>query len=144
MLQITNVTLTINQGSPLEKILIRDVSLRVLKGEFVVLIGGNGAGKSTLLNLISGALRPDRGQIFIKNTQKKKDYRVSQVMQDPKAGTMENLSILENLAFAWASRRKNPFCFYESKKLRGYFQERLHLLNMDLERRLDEPVAYLY
>lgn len=40
-----------------------DVDLEVQAGEIHALIGPNGAGKSTLINLISGALRPDAGQI---------------------------------------------------------------------------------
>jgi simple sugar transport system ATP-binding protein len=34
-------------------------------GEVVALIGDNGAGKSTLVKTLSGAIRPDRGQIFV-------------------------------------------------------------------------------
>ncbi|KYH37272.1 MAG: hypothetical protein AYL30_006510 [Candidatus Hecatellales archaeon B24] len=40
-----------------------DVSLKVDKGERVVLLGSNGAGKTTLLRTISGLLRPRTGQI---------------------------------------------------------------------------------
>jgi branched-chain amino acid transport system ATP-binding protein len=42
---------------------VRDVSLRVVKGEIVTLIGGNGAGKTTTLRAISGLLRPRTGAI---------------------------------------------------------------------------------
>jgi branched-chain amino acid transport system ATP-binding protein len=42
---------------------VRDVSLRVVKGEIVTLIGGNGAGKTTTLRAISGLLRPRAGAI---------------------------------------------------------------------------------
>ena len=42
---------------------VRGVSLRVQKGEIVVLIGGNGAGKSTTLKAIHGLVRPRRGSI---------------------------------------------------------------------------------
>jgi simple sugar transport system ATP-binding protein len=37
----------------------------VYAGEVVALIGDNGAGKSTLVKTLSGAIRPDRGEIFI-------------------------------------------------------------------------------
>ena len=39
------------------------VSIRVMPGEIVTLIGANGAGKTTLLRAISGLLRPQRGAI---------------------------------------------------------------------------------
>ncbi|MBI5586677.1 MAG: ABC transporter ATP-binding protein [Deltaproteobacteria bacterium] len=42
---------------------VHDVDLTVDAGQIVGLIGPNGAGKSTIINLISGFLRPTRGQI---------------------------------------------------------------------------------
>lgn len=42
---------------------VNDVSFEVKAGEILGLIGPNGAGKSTMFNLITGALRPDRGRI---------------------------------------------------------------------------------
>ncbi len=40
---------------------ISDVSFEVYKGEFFGIIGHNGSGKSTLINLISKAIKPDKG-----------------------------------------------------------------------------------
>ncbi|HEX5504184.1 MAG TPA: ABC transporter ATP-binding protein [Thermomicrobiales bacterium] len=42
---------------------LRDLSLRVARGEFVGLIGPNGAGKSTLLRVVCGALKPAAGEL---------------------------------------------------------------------------------
>src|SRR5437764_220241 len=42
---------------------LRDMSLRVARGEFVGLLGANGSGKSTLLRLIGGVLRPSAGEV---------------------------------------------------------------------------------
>ena len=39
-------------------------TLTVDKGEVVAVIGPNGAGKTTLFNLITGQLKPDRGQVI--------------------------------------------------------------------------------
>ncbi len=44
---------------------LRDVSLHVGGGEFVLLTGPSGSGKSTLLNLIAGFDRPDTGRIVV-------------------------------------------------------------------------------
>lgn len=43
---------------------LEDVSFRINTGESVALLGFNGSGKSTLLKLISGVLRPDRGDVL--------------------------------------------------------------------------------
>jgi lipopolysaccharide transport system ATP-binding protein len=44
---------------------LQNVSFSVKRGEAFAIIGGNGAGKSTLLKLLTGIMRPTRGQIRI-------------------------------------------------------------------------------
>jgi D-xylose transport system ATP-binding protein len=44
---------------------VEDVTVDLNAGEVVALVGGNGAGKSTLMKCLSGALRPDRGEIYV-------------------------------------------------------------------------------
>jgi ABC-type lipoprotein export system ATPase subunit len=44
---------------------VRDINLKIEKGEFVALIGRSGSGKTTLLNLIAGLDRPSEGSITI-------------------------------------------------------------------------------
>jgi len=44
---------------------LRDVSLRVARGEFVALLGPNGAGKSTLISILAGRVDPDAGAIRV-------------------------------------------------------------------------------
>jgi len=43
---------------------LRDINLKVSKGEFVSLIGHSGCGKSTLLNLIAGLTTPTKGHVI--------------------------------------------------------------------------------
>ena len=45
---------------------VNGANLSVKKGEIVAVIGPNGAGKTTLFNLITGALKRDRGKIIFK------------------------------------------------------------------------------
>lgn len=44
---------------------LRNVSLSVKKGEFLLVVGSSGSGKSTLLNMIGLLDRPTNGKIFI-------------------------------------------------------------------------------
>jgi putative ABC transport system ATP-binding protein len=43
---------------------LRDVSLKLWPGQMTVLMGPSGSGKSTLLAVLSGLLRPDKGQVL--------------------------------------------------------------------------------
>ena len=55
---------------------VREVSLRVARGERVGIVGGSGSGKTTLLSCIAGLVRPDAGDVAV-------DGRVQMVFQDP-------------------------------------------------------------
>lgn len=44
---------------------LREVSLRLHAGDMVAVLGRNGAGKSTLLRLLSGALTPTQGAVYL-------------------------------------------------------------------------------
>lgn len=46
-----------------DKVLIKDFSTRILRGDKIGLIGPNGAGKTTLLKMILGELEPDTGSV---------------------------------------------------------------------------------
>lgn len=44
---------------------LRNVSLDIMEGQFVVLLGPSGSGKTTLLNMIGGLDAPTRGRIWV-------------------------------------------------------------------------------
>lgn len=149
MLKLEDITLKVGKGTQLERVILEDLSLEVKKGEFLVVIGGNGAGKSTVFNTISGFMKPEKGRILIdgvdvtKSSQKARAKLVSIVMQDPRMGTMENMSILENMAFSYKRGQNRGFRLFNSDKRRQFFQEKLSLLEMNLENRLHEMVSNL-
>ncbi|MEN0070979.1 MAG: heme ABC transporter ATP-binding protein [Propionicimonas sp.] len=47
------------------RLILDDISLRVVPGDLVALVGPNGAGKSSLLNVLSGELAPTRGRVTL-------------------------------------------------------------------------------
>ena len=44
---------------------VRNVSLRLSRGEVLAFLGPNGAGKTTTIKMLSGLVRPDRGSVTI-------------------------------------------------------------------------------
>lgn len=54
-------------GEPL--VAVKDVSLKVRKGEFLTLVGPSGCGKSTLLKIIAGLMAPTSGSVFLGASQ---------------------------------------------------------------------------
>jgi branched-chain amino acid transport system ATP-binding protein len=129
---------------------VNGVNLTVPPCHFKSIIGPNGAGKTTLFNLLSGQLRPTRGQVLFKG----KD--VTQL--PPHARTrlglgrsfqitnvFPNLTVLENVRLAVQSReaiRFNLFRHYES--YRKLLDEARELLDtVLLAEKADSPACML-
>jgi len=75
---------------------VNRVSIKVLPGEVVGLLGDNGAGKSTLIKVISGVYHPDEGDIFFQG----KEVRINNPMDSIKLGIetiYQDLALAENL-----------------------------------------------
>ena len=48
---------------------VRDVDLEVSSGEVIGLLGPNGAGKTTSFYMVVGLVRPDRGRVYLDDTE---------------------------------------------------------------------------
>ena len=150
MLKLENISLTFNPGTVNEKKALTDLSLHLEKGDFVTILGSNGAGKSTLFNTIAGTYSPDSGKVYLdgKNITNLPDYKrskeIGRLFQDPLKGTAPNMTIEENLALAYlrANHTKSPFSMV-SKADRAEFREKLAMLNLGLEQRMNQPVGLL-
>lgn len=66
-IKIENLNFEYMTGTPFEKKAIDDVSLEIMDGEFVGLIGHTGSGKSTLIQQLNGLLKPTSGRIYLNN-----------------------------------------------------------------------------
>jgi putative ABC transport system ATP-binding protein len=64
MIELAGLTKVYKEAAG-ERVVFRDLYLRVQEGEVVVLLGPSGSGKSTLLNLVSGIDLPTSGEVRI-------------------------------------------------------------------------------
>jgi branched-chain amino acid transport system ATP-binding protein len=81
---------------------LNDVSLRLMPGERLGLIGPNGSGKTTMINCVSGALFNDGGKILFKGEDitgmpayRRARMGIARSFQIPKP--FSSMSVLENL-----------------------------------------------
>ncbi|KTW00590.1 elongation factor 3 [Sphingomonas yabuuchiae] len=51
-----------------DRTIIKDLSLKVTRGDRIGIVGSNGAGKTTLLRLLTGETQPDEGSVFLAKT----------------------------------------------------------------------------
>ena len=146
MLSISHISKTFNPGTVNAKTAISDLSLEVAAGDFITIIGANGAGKSTLFNAISGNFFTDSGTITLDGediTLQREHIRakkIGRLFQDPMRGSAPGMTIEENLALAAG---RGGWLSHVSAADKALFRERLALLDMGLEDRMQQPVGLL-
>ena len=103
MIRTVNIT-KIYRGNV---VALRDVSIDIIKSEFVFLVGPSGSGKSTMMRLILREDQPTSGEIYVagKNVAQLASWKVPAlrrnigcVFQDFKL--LPNKTVFENVAFA--------------------------------------------
>ncbi len=72
--------------------LVRDLSLRLMRGDRLALIGPNGAGKTTLLKLILGQLAPDAGTVRMGTRLAVATFDQQRAVLDPDKTLLETIS----------------------------------------------------
>ncbi|WP_308567754.1 ATP-binding cassette domain-containing protein [uncultured Eubacterium sp.] len=146
MLTLSNLKMVFSKGTPDEKIALNNLSLTVNDADFITVIGANGAGKSTMFNAIAGTYLTDEGSITLDGKditsmpEHKRAKLIGRLFQDPMKGSAPGMTIEENLTLAaggggWLST--------VSKKDRMLFREKLSLLGMGLEDRMNQQVGLL-
>jgi len=66
-----------------ERSIVRDFSIRIVRGDRVGLVGANGAGKTTLINMLTGRLMPDAGTVKMGATVRMAMLDQNRVALDP-------------------------------------------------------------
>ncbi|HOO54529.1 MAG TPA: ATP-binding cassette domain-containing protein [Methanothrix sp.] len=89
---------------------LRDVSLEVGSGEYLVIIGPTGSGKTILMEAVAGISPPDAGRIYLDGwditEEAPRSRRISMVYQDYML--FPHLSVKENIAFGLRSQKASP------------------------------------
>ena len=82
-----------------DRVIYKDVSIRINKGDKIGLVGANGSGKSTLINILSGNILCDKGSITWEGK-----HKVGYL--DQYASVDEELTIYEYLESAFSELKK--------------------------------------
>lgn len=151
MLTLNDISITFNPGTPDENKALKNINLKINRGDFITVIGSNGAGKSTLYNVISGTLKPSSGTIFLdkdengnkieitKDPEFKRARYIGRIFQNPLLGTAGKMKLEDNMAICLKKGFKGLRIALNSEK-RQMFRRQLLELNMGLENRLKDNV----
>jgi len=75
-----------------DKVLIRDFSFRILRGDRVAFVGPNGVGKTTLLKMLTGELAPDTGSVSLGTNLEIAVFDQARARLDAEATLWDNLT----------------------------------------------------
>lgn len=98
---------------------LKNINLKIQKGDRIGFIGSTGSGKSTLLDIIMGLLTPSKGSIIIDGiTINKNNIRFwqSNIAHVPQAIFLTDASIEENIAFGFSKEQINKERVLEAAK----------------------------
>ncbi len=96
MIEAANICKSFKNGTV--KVL-KDVSVKIDRGSFVIILGASGSGKSTLLNVLSGLERPDSGSITVngQDITSMKDKNLTRFRRAQVGFIFQQYHLLENL-----------------------------------------------
>jgi phospholipid/cholesterol/gamma-HCH transport system ATP-binding protein len=89
-----------------DKVILRSLSFKVMKGETKIILGGSGGGKSTIIKLVLGLLKPDAGQVLVdgedvtqydENHMMRVRKKIGMVFQE--GALFDSLSVYDNVAY---------------------------------------------
>lgn len=105
-----------------EHMVLKNVDFDLKEGEIHCLVGENGAGKSTLIKILSGAVSPESGEIFILGKKVRTltprlaiEYGITTVYQD--AEIVDSLTVAENIFLGNELNSKIPFKIDRQKQI---------------------------
>ncbi|MGH9958751.1 MAG: ABC transporter ATP-binding protein, partial [Pyrinomonadaceae bacterium] len=89
-----------------DRMVLRGLSFKVMKGETRIILGGSGGGKSTIIKLVLGLLKPDAGRVLV-DGEDITEYNEGQMMGVRKkigmvfqeGALFDSLSVYNNVAY---------------------------------------------
>ena len=100
ILRVENVDKSFN-----DNLVLKDINIKLNKGELVSLVGVSGSGKTTLFNIIAGLLAPDKGKVYLKGKDVTgKAGNISYMLQ--KDMLLPYMTIIDNVSLPLVLRGK--------------------------------------
>lgn len=146
-IELDDITVVYNHGTPDEVVALSHVSLSVSTGETLIITGSNGSGKSTLLNAIAGTAPVRSGRVLIDGVDVsrwapyRRARRLGFVHQDTMLGTCPNMTLHENCRLAGGNRWWWPLPEKTSQDERQ--SQLIDLCALPLERKAGIPLTSL-
>lgn len=99
IIEVQDVSKYYLSGNVVTRVL-KNISLTINKGEFVMIYGKSGGGKSTLLNLISALDRPSKGNVIVCDTNLPylSDLKLTLFRRENVSFIFQNYNLLQNLS----------------------------------------------
>jgi ABC-2 type transport system ATP-binding protein len=144
VLEVKNITKIYTSRNKGSLVAVNDVSFEVNAGEVVGFIGPNGAGKSTTMKVITGLATPQKGNVFIEETDISVDRviamkNVGAIIENPDLyldwTAMENLKYLASISLIDMPADNNEYSHKEIIDAR--LDELLKLVGL-YDRRMDK------
>ena len=89
-----------------DKVILDNLSFKVMKGETKIILGGSGGGKSTIIKLVLGLLKPDEGQVLVDgeditnySEERMMSVRKKIGMVFQEGALFDSLSVYDNVAY---------------------------------------------
>jgi putative tryptophan/tyrosine transport system ATP-binding protein len=137
MIELKNITVSLNNMP-----ILKNISVTIQPGDFIVIVGPNGSGKSTLLNVMAGSISLSSGSIIIDGedvTSKSELERMSciaRLFQDPQRNCVAPLTVAQNLALATLKGRRATL----NKAIDAYPAEAVETVLRPMMENIDEQL----
>jgi len=111
LVELDKVSFSYTHKIPYSCFFIKDLDLKIGRGEFISIIGPNGSGKSTLLKMLSGIIRPSSGQIMLRR-KNYKDYSRKELARTISYVPQNTLTVFPFTVFEIVLMGRNPYMNY--------------------------------